>query len=116
MREPLQPRSFLPVFVVASLLLLPLTAYAQDAVISGTVTDATGGVLPGVVVRALHQASGNSFEAVTDGAGMFRMPVRVGAYEITAELSGFTTITRRGLELLVGQQVTMGLQLSPSTI
>ena len=53
---------------------------------------------------------------MTDGAGMFRMPVRVGRYEITAELSGFTTITRRGLELLVGQQVTMSLQLSPSTI
>ena len=108
--------SFRWLFAVTVLLLLPTAAFAQEAAISGTITDATGGVLPGVVVRAVHAASGNSFEAVTDGSGTFRMPVRVGVYEITAELQGFTTVTRRGLELLVGQQVTVSIQLSPSTI
>jgi len=102
--------------VVAVLLLLPLASFAQEATVTGTVTDTTGGVLPGVVIRAVHQASGNSFEAVTDGTGTFRMPVRVGVYEIKAELSGFSTITRRGLELLVGQQVAVSFQLSPSTV
>ncbi len=102
--------------VVAAALLVPISAFAQEAVIGGAVADATGGVLPGVVIRAVNQASGNSFEAVTDGAGAFRIPLRVGVYEVTAELAGFTTVTRRGLELLVGQQVTMNLQLSPSTI
>ena len=107
---------FLRSLVVAAALLVPMSAVAQEAVISGAVADTTGGVLPGVVVRAVNQASGNSFEAVTDGTGAFRIPLRVGVYEITAELAGFTTVTRRGLELLVGQQVTMNLQLSPSTI
>jgi len=102
--------------VVAIVLLVPISAFAQEAVISGAVADATGGVLPGVVMRAVNQASGNSFEAVTDGTGAFRISLRVGVYEITAELAGFTTVTRRGLELLVGQQVTMNLQMSPSTI
>jgi hypothetical protein len=92
------------------------SAHAQEAVLSGTITDSTSGVLPGVVIRAVNQASGNSFEAVTDGAGAFRVPLRVGVYEITAELAGFTTITRQGLELLVGQQLTMNLRMSPSTI
>lgn len=112
----MRSRSFIRLVVVAAILLLPLAAYAQEAVISGSVTDGTGGVLPGVVVRALHQASGNSFEAVTDGTGTFRLPVRVGVYELTAELAGFTTVTRRGLELLVGQQVAVTLQLSVSTV
>src|SRR5204863_5971362 len=102
--------------VVAAALLVPISAFAQEAVISGAVADTTGGVLPGVVVRAVNQASGNSFEAVTDGTGAFRIPLRVGVYEVSAELAGFTTVTRRGLELLVGQQVTMNLQMSPSTI
>ena len=57
--------SFRSLVVVASLALLPLSAFAQEAVISGTITDATGGVLPGVVIHAVNQASGNSFEAVT---------------------------------------------------
>ena len=103
-------------FLAGLLLVLPATAFAQEAAISGTITDATGGVLPGVVIHAVHIASGNSFEAVTDGGGTFRMPVRVGVYEITAELIGFTTVTRRGVELLVGQQATVNMQLSPSTI
>ena len=68
---------------------------------NGTVTDATGGVLPGVIVRALHQASGNSFESVTDDLGNYRLLVRVGVYQIAAELAGFTTVNRSALELLV---------------
>jgi hypothetical protein len=105
-------------FIVLALALLamPVPAFAQEATLSGTVSDATGAVLPGVVVRAVHQDSGNSFEAVTDGLGIFRMPVRVGAYEITAELAGFATVTRRGLQLLAGQQAVVNLQMSPSTI
>src|SRR3989442_11575537 len=108
--------SFRSLIVVAALLALPISAFAQEAVISGTIADATGGVLPGVVVHAVNQASGNNFEAVTDATGTYRLPVRVGAYEITAELAGFTTVTRRGLELLVGQQAVVNLQMSPSTI
>ena len=64
------------------------TAHAQEAVVSGTVSDNTGGVLPGVVVRAVHEATGNRFETVTEGTGAFRLPVRIGVYRISAELAG----------------------------
>ena len=46
---------------VCLFLLLPAAAYSQEATLSGTVTDATGAVLPGVTVRAVHEASGNVF-------------------------------------------------------
>jgi hypothetical protein len=96
--------------------MLPAIGAAQEAVITGTVTDATGGVLPGVTVRVVHEASGNSFEAVTDARGVYRIPVRVGPHQITAELSGFTKVTRTGVELLVGQTATINLQMSPSAV
>ena len=48
---------------------LPMRAFAQDAVVTGSVTDTTGGVLPGVTVVALHEATGNKFLAVTDTRG-----------------------------------------------
>src|SRR5262245_55545658 len=108
-------KSLARLVVIAVALFLPALASAQEAAISGSITDSTGGVLPGVVIRAVHQATGNSFEAVTDGSGAFRMSVRVGLYEITAELSGFSTVSRR-LELLVGQLVAVNLQLSPSSV
>ena len=102
--------------VVGAILMLPVAGYAQEATLSGTVTDATGAVLPGVAVRALHEASGNSFEAVTDERGAYRIPVRIGVYRVTAELTGFASVTRSGLELLVGQQAVVNLQMSPSAV
>ena len=80
----------------------PAAGLAQEAVLIGTVTDATGAVLPGVTVTAVHEATGNTFETVTDGAGNFRLPVRVGAYRLTAQLQGFQTVTRTNVQLLLG--------------
>jgi len=45
---------------------LPQLASAQEAVLSGTVTDLTGAVLPGATITAVHQATGNKFSTVTD--------------------------------------------------
>ena len=47
--------------LTVALLALPLLAYAQDATLSGTVKDNTGGVLPGVTVTATNEASGITF-------------------------------------------------------
>lgn len=102
--------------VVGAILAAPLSAYSQEATISGTVSDTTGGVLPGVTVTAVHSATGNRFEAVTDAGGAYRIPVRIGAFEIRVELQGFATVTRTGVELLVGQNVVVNLQMAPSTL
>jgi outer membrane receptor protein involved in Fe transport len=102
--------------LILAVLAVPASGYAQDAVLTGTVIDSTGAVLPGATVTALHEASGNTFQAVTDGRGAFRMPVRVGSYKITAELSGFRTFTREGVEVLVGQTVALNLQMAPGTV
>jgi len=95
--------------------LAPVAAFAQEAVLSGTVTDTTGGVLPGVTVTATHVATGNTFVAVTDERGGYRMPVRVGVHKITVELYGFATVTR-DVDLLVNQTAVINLQMAPSTV
>src|SRR4051812_36645679 len=106
----------LKTLLLGALLVLPLSAYAQEATLSGTIVDSTNSVLPGVTVTAIHQATGNRFVAVTDGRGSFRLPVRIGEYAITAELQGFTTVTRGGIQLLVGQNAVLNLQMGPSTL
>jgi hypothetical protein len=103
-------------FALAVLIAAPIAGYAQEATLTGTIADSTGGVLPGVTVTAIHEASGNKFVAVTDERGIYRIPARVGGYQLVAELSGFTTLTRAGIQLLVGQTATIDLQMAPSTV
>lgn len=102
--------------LVCAVLALPGVGYAQEAVLTGTVTDSTGAVLPGVTVTAVLEATGNTFEAVTDGRGTYTIPVRVGAYRIKAVLQGFGPVARTGVQLLVGQTVTVNLQMAPGAV
>src|SRR4026208_153785 len=101
--------------LVCAVLLLPVSALAQEATFIGAITDSTGAVLPGVTVTAVNDASGNTFTAVTDERGEFRLPVRVGNYRITAELSGLAAGART-VQILVGQTAAVNAQMSPSTV
>ena len=98
-----------------AILFFPVLAFAQEATVSGTVVDSTGGVLPGVTVTAVSATTGNTFLGVTDERGTFRVPVRVGQYKITMELPGFATVAQE-FEALVGQIVTVNAQMKPSTV
>ncbi len=102
-------------FIAGVILMLPAFGHAQEATLSGTITDSTGGVLPGVTVTAVHEATGNMYESVTDERGGFRMPVRVGTFTISAQLAGFAT-TNRTVVLLVGQTAAVNIQLAPSQV
>ena len=104
-----------PLLLLCALLLQPAFLFAQEAVLTGTITDATGAVLPGVTLKAVNDASGNSFEAVTDGRGAYLLTVRIGAYQISATLAGFGAVTR-SVELQVGQTTVLNLRLAPSAV
>src|SRR5262245_3606893 len=99
--------------VVISIFAIP--SYGQEATFTGTAIDSTGSVLPGVTITATHEATGNVFTTITDERGQFRLPVRVGAYAIKAELSGFGTVNRT-VQILIGQTAAIDLQLAPSGV
>src|SRR5688572_1916846 len=80
----------------------PLAAHAQGtASIAGTVTDASGAVLPGVTVEASSPALIEKVRSVvTDGSGQYRVEqLRGGVYTVTFTLPGFNTARREGIEL-----------------
>jgi len=104
------------VLLIGVILLLPVAAFAQEAVLTGTITDSTGAVLPGVTVTASNDATGNTFVGVTDERGIYRIPVRIGTYKVTGELQGFASAMRADVQLLVGQTATLNLQMAPSTV
>src|SRR2546425_6594754 len=83
-----------------------------SATMSGVVHDANGGLVPGVGVTAKHTESGLTRTVVTNETGSYRMPaLPVGAYEVTAELSGFKQQVRRGITLVVAQEAVVNLTL-----
>src|SRR5258705_2291791 len=107
--------SVLGSLLVGMIVALPTAGYAQDSTISGTAIDSTGGVLPGVTVTATNVDSGNTFVAVSDDRGNFRLPVRIGNYRISVELACFATINRT-VHMLVGHTSVLNFQMAPSTL
>jgi len=101
--------------VIGMIVALPVVGYAQDSTLTGTATDSSGGVLPGVTVTATNTESGNTFVGVSDERGNFRLPVRIGTYRITVELSGFATVNRN-IQMLVGQTAVINFQMAPSSL
>src|SRR5438034_6435187 len=73
---------------------------AQEARLSGAVTDPTGAVLPGVIITATQTQQNISASTKSDAAGLYRFPrLSPGAYEVKAEFNGFKTFVQSGLAL-----------------
>jgi hypothetical protein len=72
---------------------LSLFVDTSDGAIEGFVRYVDGQALPGVVVSAIRSDRPSVRKTVVSGAsGFFDIPdLAVGAYHVTAELSGFTT-------------------------
>ncbi len=80
--------------------------------ITGTITDSTGGVIPGAKVTATRVETGVSQSTVTTGAGIYTIPrLIVGTYTVTANARGFKTGTVSGITLDVSQQREVNFRL-----
>ncbi|MCY4077652.1 MAG: TonB-dependent receptor [Acidobacteria bacterium] len=102
--------------VLAAALLSPAAASGQDAgSISGTVTDATGLILPGVTVE-VRDAAGVGQVTFTGGTGEFSISgLDPGTYEVTFTLAGFeadpqTVEVMAGVTANVEAEMSVGLQ------
>jgi carboxypeptidase family protein len=104
----------LRIVVIVLLLLsgISLVASAQDASISGIVTDDSRTALPGSIVTAIERSTGRRFATVTDVDGEYRLtPVPAGRYNVQAERRGFSLAIARDVELPVGRDQTIAFSL-----
>ena len=100
--------------IAASVLLCAPVAVAQTNTgeIGGVVLDASGGVLPGALVTATHRASGTVVERATDTEGRFFLPaLRIGEWDLTVTLSGFTPHTLKSVMLDIGRSLNLEFML-----
>ena len=99
-------RGIVGLLLVGGMSLAPTAVWAQRATtggIAGTVTDTTGGVLPGVTVEASSPASLQTRSVTSDSEGLFRiLGLPPGSYSVSFTLPGFGTFVRDGIDLSTG--------------
>jgi hypothetical protein len=103
--------------IAFGLVLLPALAAGQGALargtLTGTVRDASGAVLPGVMVEAASPALIEKVRtAVTDGAGVYRIVnLDPGVYSLTFTLQGFNQVKREDIELSGSATITIPIDM-----
>ncbi|MEO8049602.1 MAG: carboxypeptidase-like regulatory domain-containing protein, partial [Acidobacteriota bacterium] len=95
------------------MLLLPGLLYAQvTAAISGRVKDASGSPVGGTTITVKSIDTGATRSVTTDPDGNFRvLSLPVGQQELKAEKTGFKVAVRSGVDLAVGQEAVVNLEL-----
>src|SRR5262245_12847583 len=100
-------------------LLFTTAGFAQESInatLSGTVSDASGALIPGVQISAKNTATGVESTTITNETGTYRFPsLQPGSYEVTGALTGFSTQTFR-LALGTAQQITQNFTLQVGTV
>ncbi len=107
------------VLLAIGLALAPGRAVGQDfrGAMTGRITDKSGAVLPGVTVTATNVATnlGNTTTSNTEGAYAI-LYLTPGQYTLVAELSGFKKLQRQGIEVRIGDRLTLDLSLDVGQI
>ena len=84
--------------------------------LTGVVSDAQGGVLPGATVTALHTATGTGYEAVSDAEGRFTiLNLRVGEYDVKVAMASFSDEQQK-VTVKLGEQVTQDFRMRLATV
>jgi hypothetical protein len=99
-------------------LLLGASAFAQSVAglgaISGTVRDASGAAVPNAQVVVANESKGIKRTLSTTEAGIFAAPSLVPdtGYTVTVQASGFSVYEVKDIQVLVGQNVNLEVELS----
>jgi len=100
-------------YVIPCVLLALITAHAQSnyAVVRGSVLDPQHHAIPGAHVHITAAGTGTEREVTSNQTGLYEIAgLQPGAYTLTVDSAGFAQ-TARDIDLEVGQQATLDLQL-----
>src|SRR5439155_2444905 len=109
-----------PLFVSLCILLVIGAAFGQSdrGTVTGTVSDATGAVIPGANVVATNTETSTKYETVSTETGNFTLTqLPPGVYQMSVELPGFKRYVRQGITVLVAQilRIDVALEVGAAT-
>jgi hypothetical protein len=106
--------------LILLLTLSSLFMYSQVTTsgISGKVYSTEKSTLPGATVLIVHIPTGTQYGTVTDGDGLFRIPnMKVGGpYKMTVSYVGYQTVIEDGINLELGQTLSLNETLKEATV
>ena len=114
----MRPHNYLS--CICLMLLLSGVGWAQHNVTSATLTgrieDASGAVVSGASVTAIHLETNQQLTTTSDFEGRYRFPyLRIGDYDLKIDANGFSTVTRQ-LTVSIGQAIDLPIKLDVAGI
>jgi hypothetical protein len=109
-------RQVLRLALLAALLTIAFVPIAEaqvtTATILGTITDASGGILPGATVTTRNVETGLTRTLPSNDVGEYRVEfLPIGTYTVEVALDGFKTVRRSGIVLRVNDSVRVNISL-----
>src|ERR1051326_6728128 len=102
-------RMIVSILMMTMLAVVSLVAQTTTGTISGTVVDPGGALIPGAMVSATNEATGESRSSLTSETGAFSFPSLLPAtYTIRVELAGFQTFQKTGNILTPNSRLDVG--------
>jgi len=106
-------RAVVIVWVVLSLSVMA-AAQTSRGIVSGSITDPSGAVIPGASVTLTNIATAVSRSTTSNDEGFYRFDaVDLGTYQVTLSASGFGTIEKTNIVVNANQTSTIDAQLTP---
>jgi len=100
------------IVVLCLVVSLPLRAQVAGGTLSGTITDASGAVVPNAAVVIKNSATGITKTITTNAEGFYTAPnLLPGNYEVAVSATGFNTEIQKGIMINVGSQPIFNLVL-----
>ena len=91
---------------------VPGAAQVAGATLSGTVTDASGAVIPNATLSIRNTATGVEMAVSTNADGLFTAPnLLPGSYDVTVSAPGFQTRVQSGITLTVGARQVLNVTM-----
>ena len=101
-------------FAVLALAATPAFAQTVTGTLQGTVTDKSGGALPGVTITIREMDTGLERVTTTNEKGIYSAPfLPVGRYRVTAELAGLGTATLSNVGVELNTTTVKNFALAP---
>src|SRR5437870_12525323 len=117
MGEIMRQRVFAGLVFLLLVLSTHIFAQTSNATLGGTVSDATGALIPGVSITATNTGTGIVTTVVSNDAGAYQFAsLQTGTYKISAELPGFRTQSYNDVTLGISQQVRLNFALQVGSV
>src|SRR5882762_3753390 len=109
-----------PMFILSLLFGFSGGLFAQTAAtgaLKGTVTDPSGSVVPGVMIKVISNETGQTRAAITQSNGTYLVPLLpLGEYALETSAKGFKSVTFRNIPIHVTETALLDIHLQVGSV